>query len=128
MDLPLSHPMLDAFRAGVRAYQPVCPGVTLEPETGEPEVTARNLHAVFFSSPKRAILSVIASGRPGWPVLILLKTGEAYLASGFRLGEDDLARFLAEHTDGDWEEDFEQIRGQLKDWPADHAGPIEIAH
>ncbi len=126
MELSLSYPALDAFRAGVQTYQPICPGLTLEPETGDPDVTARNLHAIFFSSPKRAILSVIASGQPEWPVLIVLKTGETYLASGFRLASEHLARFLVEHNDGDWREDFEEMHGQLKDLPADMAGPVHI--
>ncbi len=128
MELSLNHPTLDAFRSGVKAYQPVCPGLTLEPETGDPAVTARNLHALFFSSSERRILDVIACGRRPGPVLIVFNSGEVYLAAGFSIGEnsDDLARFLVEHTGGTIVDDFDAMREYLQAWPTDLAGPVHI--
>ena len=120
--------MWDAFQAGTLAHEPFCPEVALESETGDPNVTARNLHSLFYSTPERAILAVIVNGRDTRPVLIVFKTGEVYSASGFAIGEhaEDLARFLTEHNDGDWEEDYDKMLDLLRSTPVDVPGPIDL--
>lgn len=120
--------MIGAFKEGVSRYQPVYDGINLDAENGDPETTARNLHAIVSSSSERSILSVI--NRAG-KVLIILKTGESYLATGFSIGSDGpgtaaLARFLVDHNDGDWLEDYDWMYKILSSWPADMAGPVAL--
>jgi len=88
----------------------------LEPEPRDPAATARNLHAIFFSAPERAILSVIAPGRPGL-VLMGAQDGRSLPGQRVRLGSPDLARFLIEHNDGDWRQDYDEMAEQLATWP-----------
>jgi hypothetical protein len=116
IEIPIESPMLRAFRAG-EAYQPA----GLEPETGDPEATTRNLGKLCED---RAILAVVSSGTPDRGVLIVFKTGEVYFAAGFQLGPA-LARFLVEHTDGDWSGDYDEMLEQLETWP-DMPGPVTL--
>jgi hypothetical protein len=128
-NLPIEGEMVRAFQSGVKQYQPVCAGLDLEPECGDPATTTRNLHRVVSSSPERSILAVISSGASS--VLIALKTGESYLATGYSIGSEgpgtaELARFLVEHNDGDWREDYDEMFEVLATWPSDMAGPIPL--
>jgi hypothetical protein len=106
----------------------MCNGINLDAEDGDPETTARNLHAIVSSAPERSILSVVnLNGK----VLIILKTGESYLATGFSIGSDGagtaaLARFLVGHNDGDWMENYDWMLKILSSWPADLAGPVAL--
>ena len=131
MKTPIEGEMVRAFREGVKRYEPVCEGLELEPECGDPATTTRNLHRIVSSSPERSIMAVISSGAGS--VLIALKTGESYLATGYSIGSDgpgtaELARFLVEHNDGDWLEDYEWMLKVLSSWPQDLAGPIALPH
>jgi hypothetical protein len=125
----IDNEMLNAFKTGCKQYQPLCDGIKLEPECGDPASTTRNLHNIVSSSPQRSILAILNSGDSG--VLIVLKTGETYLATGYSIGSNGpgtvaLARFLIEHNDGDWREDFDEMFELLASWPADLAGPVSI--
>jgi hypothetical protein len=122
MKLRIGGGIIEAFQAGVKVYQPLA-DVPLSAETGDPETTARNAHALFQSG--RTILAVISSGVPHQGVLFVFKTGELFLATGFTLTNcEPLARFLVEHNDGDWTEEYDRMLSHLKAWPTDMAGPI----
>jgi hypothetical protein len=121
--------MGSALKAGLKQYQPVCGGVKLDPECGDPETTTRNLHQIVSSSPGRSILAVISSANG--QVLIVFKTGETYLATGYSIGSDGpgtaaLARFLIEHNNGDWMDDYDWMHRVLINWPPDMAGPVAL--
>jgi hypothetical protein len=93
----------------------------LEPEDHSIENTLRNLGSIG-----RPILGIIGyCGR----VLLVFKTGEVYFASGFAVGRDcagasALARYLVEHTDGDWTTQYEEMLEVVTSWEID--GPIYL--
>lgn len=117
----ITHEMVSAFQAGVMEYQPHLPGLALEPETGDPAATTRNLVALVETG--RPILAVIGGSRG---VLIVFMTGETYLATGFASDSPELARFLVEHSNGQWTADYDEMRSHLRDWPKDLVGPIPL--
>ncbi len=126
MDLPIQSDIIRAFNQEVKDYQPICQGLTLEHECGDPAVTTRNLRLLARD---RAILAVIADGKRG--VLVIFKTGEMYIATGYSIGKDavgtsELAKFLVEFNDGDLTESYEEMYEELVTWPADLAGPVPI--
>ena len=89
-------------------------------------MTTRNLRLLARD---RAILAVIADGKRG--VLVIFKTGEMYIATGYSIGKDavgtsELAKFLVEFNDGDLTESYEEMYEELVTWPADLAGPVPI--
>jgi hypothetical protein len=130
-EIPIDAGMAGAFKGGLEQYRPLCDGIKLEPECGDPATTTRNLHSVVSSRPERAIQGVIASGVSDRGILILLKTGESYLATGYSIGTDgpktaELARFLVDHNDGDLLEEYDEMFELLATWPSDLAGPVPI--
>lgn len=121
--------MTEAFKTGCKQYQPLCNGIKLDPECGDPETTTRNLHRIVASSPERSVLAVINSG--DGRVLVVFTDGETYLATGYSIGTSgpgtqELARFLVEHNGGDWIEDYDWMLKVLANWPSDMAGPVSL--
>jgi hypothetical protein len=108
--------MLRAFYAGVPYHLSV-----LEPEDQSVDRTLRNLAAI-----DRPILGIIGyCGR----VLMVFKTGEVYYASGFAVGRDciesaALARYLVDHTDGDWTTQYDEMLEVIVTWTID--GPVPL--
>jgi hypothetical protein len=76
------------FREGVQSYQPENSEPALEPETGEPQPSLRNLKRLLDSGLVISDIFVRPTG-----ALILFSTGEQYLATGLRVHEE--ARTLA---------------------------------
>jgi hypothetical protein len=82
---------LRMFREGVQSYQPANSGISLEPETGEPQPSLRNLKKLLDAGLVIRDILVRPTG-----ALIQFSTGEQYLASGLRVGDEaNPARTLA---------------------------------
>jgi len=78
-------------------------GCPLEVEDGNPEVTIRNIDKIVTGVPRRRIAGLVAG--PHGNVLVVLSTGELYMATGFGLQSsskrDALAFYLANIEDHD---------------------------
>lgn len=72
--------MLRMFNEGVDGYQPVADGLELEEETGNPEVSTRNLSMLLDGN--RVITNIML--KPG-RALVLFNTWEMHLALGLCL-------------------------------------------
>ena len=82
---------LRMFREGVQSYQPTNSGISLEPETGEPQPSLRNMKKLLDAGLVIRDILVRPTG-----ALIQFSTGEQYLASGLRVGDEaQPARTLA---------------------------------
>lgn len=82
---------LRMFREGVQSYQPENSELSLEPETGEPQPSLRNLRKLLDAGLVIRDILVRPTG-----ALIQFSTGEQYLASGLRVGDEaQPARTLA---------------------------------
>ncbi len=73
---------LRMFREGVQSYQPENAGISLEPETGEPQPSLRNIKKLLDAGLAISDIFVRPTG-----TLILFSTGEQYLATGLRIGD-----------------------------------------
>jgi hypothetical protein len=73
---------LRMFREGVESYQPENTGISLEPESGEPQPSLRNLRKLLDAGLAISDIFVRPTG-----ALILFSTGEQYLATGLRIGD-----------------------------------------
>ena len=117
MEIPVIPEMLKSFNDGAMPYRPVYPGIELEEETGDPEVSARNLakllEAEMFVSqivlrPCKEMISCEKAPceKVECRTLVLFNTGAAYLALGFSMANatkrDALTRFAASIGYGDY--------------------------
>lgn len=84
-------PPLRMFREGVQSYQPENNGVSLEPETGEPGASLRNVERLVAAGLQIQDILVRPTG-----ALIQFITGEQYLATGLRVGEEARTVALAD--------------------------------
>ena len=111
--------MLEALRAGIDSYQPEHPG--LEPETGDPRVSSRNVRRLLEKGYR---LSNLIGGAAG--VVFCFWKGEQFLALGFRVGERErafaLAGFMAEAGYGR----IEPLARFYSSLPGDWEGPIPL--
>ena len=78
--IALQTPLYLALHAGLAAYQPRYPGVELEPEGGDPEVSVRNLRRLLDRGLR--FIGII----PGPAGLLFTLTGGEYLATGQHAG------------------------------------------
>jgi len=72
-------PMLRLFRDGAQSYQPEMKD--LEPETGDPQVSLKNLQRITAAGPVIWKILVRPTG-----VLVLFDGGEQFYAPGLRVG------------------------------------------
>ena len=95
------------FNEGVDRYQPVFPGVDLEEETGDPDVSTRNLNKLLEGNVLVDRIVVHPKDKSQGRVLLLLTPGVEYLALGFGLDRPEkmvaLTRFAASIGYGDYE-------------------------
>jgi hypothetical protein len=82
---------LRMFREGVQSYQPQDNGIPLEPETGDAGPSLRNVRRLVSVGLQVQDILVRPTG-----ALIQFITGEQYLATGLRVGEEAKTVALAE--------------------------------
>lgn len=113
MQINVESQMRLAAVGGVDAFQPVFRGEALRVEAGIPEVSLENLRKMLGTGLKVASMVAVENGH----ILIVFKTGETYLATGFSIGEDstgdmmpsDLTKAFAEFA-------AEAFPGTLDSW------------
>lgn len=84
-------PPLRMFREGVQSYQPENNGIPLDKETGDPQASLTNVCRLVQAGLVIHDIFIRPTG-----ALILFSTGEQYLATGLRVGEEAPTLALAE--------------------------------
>jgi hypothetical protein len=118
--IDLQNDLIQAFRGGT-SYHPAYEGLNLVPEDGTITATSHNLEALNLP-----VFGIIGfAGR----VLIVFKTGLIYYARGFAVGARTekaaaLAKYLTEHTDGDWTTQYDEMLDVVSLWTVD--GPVPL--
>ena len=117
MTVPVISEMVRMFNEDAQPYTPAYPGLDLERETGDPDVSIRNLARLLEGDmfvnhiilrPCRKVIS--CEDKPcdelECRTLVLFNTGAAYLALGFSMANatkrDALARFASSIGYGDY--------------------------
>ena len=112
-------PPLRMFREGVQSYQPENDGIPLDKETGDPQTSLHNVCRLMAAG--LAIRDILI--RPTG-ALIQFVTGEQYLATGLRIGEEARTLALLEIATkagfGPWERLFPMYTSM----DADYEGPL----
>lgn len=92
MNLACTTPMTNALRTAVRTYQPEFPGLDLDRENQDAQISVANLRRLFDEG---MTLASLVAGPAG--LLFNFDTGEQYLATGLRVGaqSEPLASLLA---------------------------------
>jgi len=107
-------PMLRLFREGAKSYQPEMKD--LEPETGDPQVSLKNLQRITAAGPVIWKILVRPTG-----VLVLFDGGEQFYAPGLRVGTNGpateaLAQIAAKAGFGPYERLLRFYRNLPEDW------------
>jgi len=106
--------MLRLFREGAKSYQPDMRG--LDPETGDPQVSLKNLQRIIAAGPVIEKILVRPTG-----VLVLFDEGEQFYAPGLRVGTNGpateaLAQIAAEAEFGSYERLLRFYRHLPESW------------
>lgn len=106
MQIEIESQMRSAARDGVDGYQPIFRGQPLEVEAAIPEVSLKNLRILLKAGLQVASMIAVESGH----ILVVFKTGETYLATGFAVGEaSDLTKAFAQFAS-------EAFPGSRREW------------
>lgn len=124
MELAVDGPMLRAWKEGVEQYRPTFQDEPLEIESGDVDVTLRNLQKIIHGLQREGWVSHFYVGAKA-QILVTFTSGENYLATGFTIGEETpkvrgLAQFAAENGLGR----FNEVYPFLAALPKDYRGVI----
>lgn len=87
MKIEVESLMRKAAANGLSEYQPIFRGEPLEVEAGEPKASLDNLRKMIKEGLEVQSVLVVEDAN----VLVVFKTGETYLATGFDIGDDSVA-------------------------------------
>ena len=110
---------LRMFREGVQSYQPENNGIPLDKETGDPRVSLCNVRQLMKAGLVIRDILVRPTG-----ALIQFSTGEQYLATGLRVGEERKTVALVEVATDAGFGPYEKLLAMYVAIPKDYEGTL----